>query len=58
MRIIVVAVGKQRPPFVDAMNHYTKLLSRYTRLEIVEVPDDEALARRLHLGRLNLFIAF
>ena len=47
MRIIVVAVGKQRPPFVDDIAHYTKLLSRYTRLEIIEAADDEALVRRL-----------
>jgi 23S rRNA (pseudouridine1915-N3)-methyltransferase len=47
VRIIVVAVGKQRPPFVDDVEHYTKLLSRYTRLEIIEVADDEALQRRL-----------
>ena len=44
MRIVVVAVGKQRPPFLDDAEHYIKLLSRYTRLEIVEVADDEALA--------------
>jgi 23S rRNA (pseudouridine1915-N3)-methyltransferase len=47
VRIIVVAVGKQRPPFVDDMDHYTKLLGRYTRLEMIEVGDDDALARRL-----------
>lgn len=47
MRIIVVAVGRQRPPFVDDIAHYAKLLSRYTRLEIIEVADDEALRRRL-----------
>jgi 23S rRNA (pseudouridine1915-N3)-methyltransferase len=47
VRINVVAVGRQRPPFVEAVEHYTKLLSRYTRLEIVEVADDEALQRRL-----------
>jgi 23S rRNA (pseudouridine1915-N3)-methyltransferase len=47
VRIVVVAVGKQRPPFVDDAEHYVKLLSRYTRLEIIEVADDEALQRRL-----------
>jgi 23S rRNA (pseudouridine1915-N3)-methyltransferase len=46
VRIVVVAVGKQRPPFVDDAEHYVKLLSRYTRLEIIEVAD-EALQRRL-----------
>jgi 23S rRNA (pseudouridine1915-N3)-methyltransferase len=47
VRIVIVAVGKQRSPFVDDAEHYVKLLSRYTRLEIIEVADDEALQRRL-----------
>jgi 23S rRNA (pseudouridine1915-N3)-methyltransferase len=47
VRIIVVAVGRQRPPFLDDAEHYIKLLSRYTRLEIIEVGDDDALRRRL-----------
>jgi 23S rRNA (pseudouridine1915-N3)-methyltransferase len=47
VRIIIVAVGRQRPPFVDDVDHYTKLLSRYVRLEIIEVADDEALRRRV-----------
>ncbi len=47
MRIVIVAVGKQRPPFLDDAEHYVKLLSRYTRLEIVEVADDAGLQRRL-----------
>jgi 23S rRNA (pseudouridine1915-N3)-methyltransferase len=44
---MVVAVGRQRPPFVDDAEHYIKLLSRYTRLDVVEVADDESLRRRL-----------
>lgn len=47
MRIIVVAVGRLRPPFVDDIAHYAKLLSRYARLELVEVPDDERVAKRV-----------
>ncbi len=47
MRIIVVAVGRLRPPFVDDVAHYEKLLSRYARLELVEVGDDAQLARRV-----------
>ena len=47
MRIIVVAVGRLRPPFVDDVEHYAKLLSRYARLELVEVREDEQVAKRI-----------
>ena len=47
MRIVVVAVGKLRPPFVDDINHYQKLIARHTRLELVEVREDEHVARRV-----------
>ena len=47
MRIIVVAVGRLRPPFADDVAHYAKLLSRYARLELVELREDEQVARRL-----------
>ena len=47
MRITILAVGRLRDPFVDDMAHYEKLLSRYTRLEVVEVGEDDRLARRI-----------
>ena len=47
MRIVVVAVGRLRPPFVDDVNHYQKLIARHTRLELIEVREDEHVARRL-----------
>jgi 23S rRNA (pseudouridine1915-N3)-methyltransferase len=47
VRIVVVAVGRLRPPFVDDVQHYRKLLTRYARLELIEVRDDEQVARRL-----------
>ncbi len=47
MRIVVLAVGRLRPPFADDVQHYQKLLARHTRLELVEVREDEAVARRL-----------
>ncbi|MFZ0043886.1 MAG: 23S rRNA (pseudouridine(1915)-N(3))-methyltransferase RlmH [Solirubrobacteraceae bacterium] len=47
MRIVVVAVGKLRPPFADDVQHYQKLLAGHTRLEIIEVREDEQVARRL-----------
>jgi 23S rRNA (pseudouridine1915-N3)-methyltransferase len=47
VRIIVVAVGRLRPPFVDDVAHYAKLLGRYTRLELIEVREDSRLATRI-----------
>ena len=47
MRYSVVAVGKSRPPFLDDLQHYSKLLSRYARVDVIEVADDEALQRRI-----------
>lgn len=47
MRIIVVAVGRLRPPFADDVRHYQKLLAGHTRLELVEVREDEQVPRRL-----------
>ncbi|MGA9859981.1 MAG: 23S rRNA (pseudouridine(1915)-N(3))-methyltransferase RlmH [Solirubrobacteraceae bacterium] len=47
MRIIVVAVGKLRPPFADDVQHYQKLLAGHTRLELIEVREDDQVARRL-----------
>ena len=47
MRIIVVAVGRLRPPFADDVQHYKKLLAGHTRLELIEVREDEQVQRRL-----------
>jgi len=43
----VLAVGRLRPPFADDVEHYRKLLSRHARLQLVELRDDEQVARRL-----------
>ena len=47
MRIVVVAVGRLRPPYADDVQHYQKLIARHARLELVEVRGDEQVARRL-----------
>ncbi len=47
MRIVVVAVGRLRPPFADDVQHYRKLLARHARLEMVEVREAEQAERRL-----------
>ena len=47
MRIVVVAVGRLRPPYADDVQHYQKLLAGHTRLELVEVREGDQVARRL-----------
>jgi 23S rRNA (pseudouridine1915-N3)-methyltransferase len=42
-----VAVGRLRPPFVDDVAHYAKLLSGHARLELVEVREERGAARRV-----------
>lgn len=65
VRVIVVGEARVRPPFADDVAHYRRLLSRYVKLELVEVrpkPGDvrrrespssrptEAVARRVPPG--------
>ena len=47
MRIVVVAVGRLRPPFVDDVQHYRHLLARHVRLELIEVRAEDHVARRV-----------
>ena len=47
MRYFVVAVGKAKAPYADDLAHYAKLLSRYARVDVIEVGDEEAALRRI-----------
>ena len=47
MRVVVVSVGRLRPPYVDDVQHYERLLARHVRLELIEVREDEQVARRI-----------
>ena len=47
MRIIVLAVGRLRPPFADDVQHYQKLIARHARLELIEVREDEKVTKRI-----------
>jgi 23S rRNA (pseudouridine1915-N3)-methyltransferase len=47
VRILVVAVGRLRPPFADDVQHYQKLLARHARLELIEVREDDQVHRRI-----------
>jgi 23S rRNA (pseudouridine1915-N3)-methyltransferase len=43
----VLAVGRARAPYADDLAHYEKLLSRQARVEVVELREDEQIARRI-----------
>jgi 23S rRNA (pseudouridine1915-N3)-methyltransferase len=47
VRIVLLAVGRLRPPFADDVQHYQKLIARHARLELVEVREDERVLKRL-----------
>ena len=47
MRIVVLAVGRLRPPFTDDVHHYRTLLGRHARVELLEVREEERVERRL-----------
>jgi 23S rRNA (pseudouridine1915-N3)-methyltransferase len=42
-----VAVGRLRPPFVDDVAHYSKLIAGHARLELLEVREDDRVERRI-----------
>ncbi len=47
MRISVIAVGRLRPPFQDDNQHYHRLLAGHARVEVIEVRENEHVARRI-----------
>ncbi|MBA2342257.1 MAG: 23S rRNA (pseudouridine(1915)-N(3))-methyltransferase RlmH, partial [Thermoleophilaceae bacterium] len=47
MRILILAVGRLRPPFTDDVLHYQKLLAGHARLELVELREEQQVPRRI-----------
>jgi 23S rRNA (pseudouridine1915-N3)-methyltransferase len=47
VRYIVLAVGKVKPPYADDVAHYERLLRRQARVDVLEVTDGDAVARRI-----------
>ena len=47
MRISVIAVGRLRPPYQDDVEHYRKLLAGRSRVEMMEVREDEKVPPRI-----------
>ena len=42
-----MAVGRLRPPYVDDVAHYLKMLGRYATVEVVEVREEDDASRRI-----------
>jgi len=47
VKVVVVAVGRLRPPYQDDVQHYQRLLARHAKVELIEVREDEQVARRI-----------
>jgi 23S rRNA (pseudouridine1915-N3)-methyltransferase len=47
VRIIVLAVGRLRPPFADDVQHYQRLIAGHARVEMIELREDQQVVRRL-----------
>lgn len=41
VRLIIVCVGKIRPPFVDDVAHFERLLARHARVETIELAESD-----------------
>ncbi len=48
MRLVLICVGKIRPPFTDDVAHYQRLLGRHARLEVAEIGEAGADPARAH----------
>jgi 23S rRNA (pseudouridine1915-N3)-methyltransferase len=47
VRVVVISVGRLRAPYVDDVEHYSKLLGRYARLEQIELRDAQDAGTRV-----------
>ena len=47
MRVQLIAVGRLRPPYTDDVQHYKQMLARYSRLELIEVREDQKVDGRI-----------
>lgn len=47
MRVVVIAVGRLRPPYADDVQHYRKLLAGLARVELEEVSADDQVESRI-----------
>ncbi len=57
MQLTVLGEARLRAPYAAAVAHYAKLLSRHARLELVQVRDGDAVARRVPAGAFTVLLA-
>jgi 23S rRNA (pseudouridine1915-N3)-methyltransferase len=57
MRISVIAVGRLRPPYQDDVEHYRKMLGGHTRVDLIEVREDEKVPPRIPDRALTVLLA-
>jgi len=57
VRVIVLAVGRLRPPYVDDVQHYSRLLAPLARLELIEVREEERVHKRIPKGAFVSLLA-
>jgi 23S rRNA (pseudouridine1915-N3)-methyltransferase len=57
VRVTVLGEARVRAPFADDVAHYSKLLARYVQLELVQVRDSQAIARRVPQGAFVSLLA-
>ena len=43
----MLAVGRLQPPYADDVRHYQKLLARHTRLDLIEVREEQSVDGRI-----------
>jgi 23S rRNA (pseudouridine1915-N3)-methyltransferase len=47
LKYTVLAVGRIKPPFSDAVAHYERMLAGHSKVDLVEVRDGEHVERRI-----------
>ena len=47
MKVKILAIGRLRPPYVDDVEHYLKMLGRYASVEVVELREGDTVERRI-----------
>jgi 23S rRNA (pseudouridine1915-N3)-methyltransferase len=57
MRISVIAVGRVRPPYIDDVEHYRKLLAGHVKVDLIEVRGDEKVTARIPERALVVLLA-